>query len=36
LFLNTKLNVKIDMMRTIKNNNITFKEFENKYKNKVA
>jgi hypothetical protein len=36
LFLNTKLNVKIDMMRTIKNNNITFNEFENKYKNKVA
>jgi hypothetical protein len=36
LFLNTELNVKIDMMKTIKNNNITFNEFENKYKNKVA
>ena len=32
-FLNTKNEIKIDMMKTIKNENITFLEFENKYKN---
>ncbi len=35
-FLNTDIDIKIDMMKTIKNEDITYNEFEKKYKKKIS
>jgi hypothetical protein len=35
-FLNTDIETKIDMMKTIKNKDITYNEFEKKYKKKIS